>query len=124
MADYKESIEKYMEAWNTDDHAIPVRLLRDSWVADGEFLVVLLDAPLVGIDPLATFIGDTNVQFGFVGHRTGVVGEIVEHNSCALVSWRTVAPDGTVTLEGQNFFEFEDGLIRRLVGFFPVALPA
>lgn len=26
-----------------------------------------------------------------------------------LVSWRTVAPDGTVTLEGQNFFEFEDG---------------
>jgi hypothetical protein len=52
-----------------------------------------------------------------------VVGEIVEHNSCALVSWRTVGPDGTVTLEGQNFFEFKDGLIRRVVGFFPVALP-
>jgi hypothetical protein len=28
------------------------------------------------------------------------------------------------TLEGQNFFEFEDGLIRRVVGFFPQALPA
>jgi hypothetical protein len=92
-------------------------------VADGEFVVVLLDAPLVGTDRLATFIGDTNAQFGFTGHRTAVVGEIVEHNSCALVSWRTVGPDGTVTLEGQNFFEFKDGLIRRVVGFFPVALP-
>ena len=107
-----------MEAWNTDDQANRLRLLNESWVKDGDWLVALLEAPLVGTDRLATFIGDTIAQFGFTGHHTEVVGEVAEHNSCALVSWRTTGPDGVLTLEGQNFFEFEDGLIRRMVGSF------
>lgn len=124
MADYRESIHGYIEAWNTDDHADRVGMLRGSLVEDCEVLVSLLEAPVVGPEGLATFIGETNDQFGFSGHRTAVVGDIIEHNSCALVPWRTVAPDGSVTLEGQTYLEFEEGLIRRAVGFFPVALPA
>ena len=74
------------------------------------------------MEPLARYISDTNSQFA--GHRTVLAGSIVEHNSCALVPWRYVGPDGETTLEGMNFVEFgKTGLIRRVVQFFPVPLP-
>ncbi|MFY9615659.1 MAG: hypothetical protein WAT58_09705 [Candidatus Dormiibacterota bacterium] len=123
MADIKRSVETYTQAWNTSDRDECVRLLNQSWVSHGEFLNAMLDAPLVGAEPLATYIDQTNAQFP--GHRTVLAGEIVEHNSCALVSWRYVGPEGIVTLEGQNYVELdESGLIRRVVQFFPVTLAA
>src|SRR5688500_3562501 len=105
-----------MEAWNTDDQDLRLSLLNDSWVRDGHWLVDGIQTPLVGTEQVASFIGDAIVLAG-TGHRTEVVGDVAAHNSCALVPWRTTAPDGTVVLEGRNFFEFEDGLIRRMVGF-------
>ena len=49
---------------------------------------------------------------------------IVDHHGCALVPWRFVGPNGVVTLEGLNFVELTpEGLLKRVVQFFPVALP-
>ena len=105
-----------MEAWNTEDPDLRLSLLNESWVNDGLWLVDGIERPLIGTQQLAAFIGDAIVMAG-TGHRTEVVGGVAAHSSCALVPWRTTAPDGTVVLEGRNFFEFEDGLIRRMVGF-------
>lgn len=116
-----DSIQRYTAAWNADNPRDCMRLLTESWVTDGEFQNVGLDSPLVGVEDLATYIGATNATFP--GHRTVLAGAIVHHNSFALVSWRYLGPDGLVTLEGQNFVEFDAvGLIRRVIQFFPVPL--
>lgn len=120
-SDIEQALETYGAAWNAASHEECVRLLAQSWVAEGEFLNVALEAPLVGFEPLAKYIGETNTQFA--GHRTVLAGKVVEHHSCALVCWRYVGPDGQLTLEGQNFVEFDDsGLIRRVIQFFPINL--
>ena len=122
MPQIADSIDSYTAAWNAAGHEECVRLLTESWVGDGEFLNVQQDSPLIGVEQLARCIDETNAQFA--GHRTVLAGNIVEHDSCALVPWRYVGADGLATLEGMNFVEFDwSGLIRPVVQFFPVSLP-
>lgn len=114
-------MEMYAAAWNAASHEECVKLLAQSWVGEGEFVNPMLEGPLVGIEALATYIGETNKLFA--GHATVPVGEMAAHNSYALGAWRYVGPTGLTTIEGWTFMEFaESGLIQQVVQFFPVTL--
>ena len=109
------TIDTYLAGYCEPDGAERAAYVNTAWNRDGR----LVDPPLevVGQDALNA-VTDA-VLAHYAGHRFRRTSGIDMHHGFARYAWELVASDGSVTLAGTDFAEFDDtGLLRRVVGFF------
>ena len=108
-------LERYLDAWNTDDPARRRAAIEATWAPDHQFTDPLASA--TGHDELEAFI--TQVRGHYPGSAFRAVSGVDAHHDVARWSWELITADGTVAAVGHDSVQLaDDGRIRRFVGFF------
>jgi hypothetical protein len=109
------AVAGHCAAWNTTNRADRDRLLRRVFASDGVYS-----------DPTPTYAAGraalsneiANFQREYPGSRFRCSAPQI-HHSAMRVSWLLLRPDRKVRAQGMDFYELaQDGLIRRVTGFF------
>ncbi len=108
-------VDRYMAAWNEPDPEARRALLDECWAQAGIYCDP--SGRATGRDGLCAHIG--SFQEWRPGTRSEVTSSVDEYDGCLRFSWRMLAADGTVALEGTDFGELDGaGALRRIIGFF------
>jgi hypothetical protein len=115
MNELETTIDTWIEAYGEPDAARRKELIGRVWSADGR----LVDPPLDGEGHSGINDMADAVQAQFPGHTFRRTSRVDGHHNFARYEWTMLAPDGTPVLSGLDVAELaEDGMLRRVVGFF------
>jgi hypothetical protein len=113
--DVRETVQTYVDAWNTSDRNRRLRLLERSWADDGTYTDPSVH--LESRDALVEHAGRFAERWP--GGEIALTSGIDHHHAMIRFTWRVVAPDGQTVREGTDFGELApDGRLQRIVGFF------
>ena len=105
----------YAAAWHEKDAAARIALVESCWASDATYEDPIGKA--VGRDGLITLI--ERFQSAQPNDRIEFTSQAAQHGSNIYFSWQMVAADGSVMVKGVDFGEIgEDGMLKKLVGFF------
>lgn len=110
-----DSLAAYGAAWSESDAAKRDALLEQAWAEDGVYRDPMAD--VAGRAGLSAHIG------GFLASQPGARIELTSapslHHGHIYFTWRMVAADGSVSIEGVDFGSYNgDEQITQIVGFF------
>ena len=115
-------IRDYCAAWSEPDAAKRQQMLHEVWSPDGIYTDPT--AHVEGRVHFATHIGVVLAESLPPGARFVPTSHADAHHDEFRFAWKSVLPDGSVSLEGVDFGELDSaGRIRRIVGFFGLLLP-
>lgn len=113
-ADLERLIDTHLAGYCEPDGERRRELLAAVWADDGD----LVDPPFAAAGPDAiSGLADTLLAH-YPGHRFERTTAIDAHHDTARYGWSLVGPDGAVAVGGLDVAMFEDGRLRRVVGFF------
>ncbi len=114
MSRAEETVLAYVEAWDTPDEQKRRDLVSRCWAADGEYRDPTNTAR--GRDELLALIASFRARLP--GGRIPLASGVDGHHGMLRFRWVFIQPDGT-RLDGFDIGELdEQGLLRRITGFF------
>jgi hypothetical protein len=114
----RETVTRYMAAWNEPDDVARQALLEQCWNDGGVYLDPTVS--LSGRDALDRHIA--TVQARRPGARLEFMSGVDVHHNVARFLWRLVRADGTCGDTSIDFGEVgPDGRLAKIVGFFGTA---
>lgn len=109
------TVDTYLATWNESDAGRRAELVAQAWAAEGMYADPLLEVQ--GHVALADMAA--GVQAQFPGHQFRRTTDIDTHHEFIRFGWELVAVDGSVVIAGIDVGVVgDDGLLRRIVGFF------
>lgn len=113
-------VDRYCNAWSEADTARRQQLLDDVWADDGTYTDPL--SHVAGRPALSSLIEGFLKQYP--GARIVLSSAVDVHHDKLRFTWKFVAGDGSVAMEGMDFGEIgPDYRLRRIVGFFGPTTP-
>jgi hypothetical protein len=113
-------VDRYCNAWSEPDAGRRQQLLDEVWADDGTYIDPL--SHVAGRAALSSLIEGFLKQYP--GSRIVLSSAVDLHHDKIRFTWKWVAGDGSVNVEGMDFGEIaSDNRLRRIVGFFGPTTP-
>lgn len=115
-------IRDYCAAWSEPDADRRLEILHQVWSPDGIYTDP--NGHVEGRPHLSAHIGKVLAESLPAGARIVPASHADAHHDEFRFAWKSVLPDGSVSLEGVDFGELDShGHIRHIVGFFGALQP-
>lgn len=111
-----ETVSTYCAAWNEKNKNARCSLIEKSWSENGVY-----EDPTAAVAPGRTALSAHIAGFhkAYPGARIVPTSKPDHHHGKIHFTWRMVAGDGTIAIEGRDFGELDGaGRIAHIVGFF------